>query len=477
MKNEAQRYLKHIFLLWLVFVVAMANADALVLGEIKVLSHLGQPLRALVEFVELSDAEASQLEVRLAGLDEYQKLDLQYPYGHRFSVHLLKLPGTQPVVSVNSTLPMDELFVNLLLEFSSSGSKFSKTYSLLLDPASDFPNEATSADTKVTEHQIVAADAGEMTTKRVKPVKRVYQPRRVQTENAAMPRVQESNSRSHLKLAMSLSISRYDPAINMNPKENVDVLQEELISKEKMLEDLKVQINAMQGLIKTLQIGQEHLPNSSGVLVASGVVQETAQASVPTVKIKANSNTVGKIEGLNGALLLIAGVLMALVFVGYRKYRQAHAWQQNPFDNLDETSHPVDVPTFKIHQPVLKADAPLTIEKPVFSLGDQTMETLAYLSQKNDALVPPEYSILLKANKFLRSGEYEAAERALLEVIKINPGNSYGNLALLRLYAARQDAAQFEKLARQFKAVGDVDSFKEAAEMGRQLDPDNPLYG
>jgi hypothetical protein len=130
-------------------------------------------------------------------------------------------------------------------------------------------------------------------------------------------------------------------------------------------------------------------------------------------------------------------------------------------------------PLLTFEQP---SQSPMPIEKKVSSFGEITLENPAYTERRSESPVPPEYSILLKANRFLRSGKMEQAEEALLAAIQINPINPYGYLALLGIYEKRGDVVSFAKLAEQLKGIGDESAFTEAAALGRKLDPDNPLY-
>lgn len=110
-------------------------ADAAGLGRLTVLSALGQPLNAEIELVSVRNEELSTLSVRLASPDMYKQANLQYGaalIGLRLSIE--KRPGGQPYVKVVSTRPVQEPFIDLLIELNWSTGRIAREYTALLDP-------------------------------------------------------------------------------------------------------------------------------------------------------------------------------------------------------------------------------------------------------------------------------------------------------------------------------------------------------
>lgn len=81
-----------------------------------------------------------------------------------------------------------------------------------------------------------------------------------------------------------------------------------------------------------------------------------------------------------------------------------------------------------------------------------------------------------EAELFMNFGRDEQAEEVLKDAILRTPDNHQLHLKLLGIYANRQDAAAFSVVALQLHDSGDTDAMRQAAEMGRKLDPNNPLY-
>ena len=82
-----------------------------------------------------------------------------------------------------------------------------------------------------------------------------------------------------------------------------------------------------------------------------------------------------------------------------------------------------------------------------------------------------------EAELLLNFGRDEQAEEILKAALKINPDDQKIRLKLLSIYASRKDTKTFAERASEVHASGDAAAWAEAAEMGRQLDPSNPLYG
>ncbi len=83
-----------------------------------------------------------------------------------------------------------------------------------------------------------------------------------------------------------------------------------------------------------------------------------------------------------------------------------------------------------------------------------------------------------EADVYLAYGRDLQAEEILKEALRANPERLAIRLKLLEVYAKRRDTMGFEQLAIQLYAEthGVGDDWGKAQEMGRQIDPDNPLY-
>ncbi|MBA4343978.1 MAG: hypothetical protein C0423_17715 [Methylibium sp.] len=83
-----------------------------------------------------------------------------------------------------------------------------------------------------------------------------------------------------------------------------------------------------------------------------------------------------------------------------------------------------------------------------------------------------------EADVYLAYGRDLQAEEILKEALRANPERLAIRLKLLEVYAKRRDIKGFEQLAIQLYAEtkGSGDDWAKAQELGRLIDPDNPLY-
>ena len=114
--------------------VGVSSAEAAGLGRLTVQSALGQPLRAEVEVTAVAPDEADSLTARLASPDAFRQAGLQYKEalsGVRMAVE--KRDGRY-FVKLSSNRPINEPFVDLMLELSWGSGNFTREYTFLLDP-------------------------------------------------------------------------------------------------------------------------------------------------------------------------------------------------------------------------------------------------------------------------------------------------------------------------------------------------------
>lgn len=115
-------------------VLMAATANAAGLGKLTVLSALGQPLRAEIELTAVTPDEAGALVARLASPDAYRNANIDFNpalMSLRFEVE--QRNGRQ-LIKVSSSQPINEPFVDLLLELSWTGGRLVREYTFLLDP-------------------------------------------------------------------------------------------------------------------------------------------------------------------------------------------------------------------------------------------------------------------------------------------------------------------------------------------------------
>jgi len=115
--------------------VTVVGAHAAGLGRLNVQSALGQPLRADVEVPSVGQDEAATLQVRLAPQSAFRQANLEFnPALTQLHFDLETRADGSYVVHVTSAQPVNEPFLDLLLELTWSTGRVLREYTVLLDP-------------------------------------------------------------------------------------------------------------------------------------------------------------------------------------------------------------------------------------------------------------------------------------------------------------------------------------------------------
>jgi pilus assembly protein FimV len=112
------------------------DALALALGRIVVQSALGEPLRAEIEVPELTAEEAGTLRVGLATPAAFTAAGLQFNQAlGSAQLTLERRPDGRAYLRLSSPRPINEPFVDLMIEANWASGRIVRDYTLLIDPA------------------------------------------------------------------------------------------------------------------------------------------------------------------------------------------------------------------------------------------------------------------------------------------------------------------------------------------------------
>ena len=105
-----------------------------------------------------------------------------------------------------------------------------------------------------------------------------------------------------------------------------------------------------------------------------------------------------------------------------------------------------------------------------------TSSSMSYSLSQLDAI--GDVDPVAEADVYLAYGRDLQAEEILKEAMRSTPDRLAIRTKLLEVYAKRRDTKGFELLATQLFSLtsGDGEDWTKAQEMGRQIDPENPLY-
>jgi pilus assembly protein FimV len=113
----------------------ISDAQALALGRMIVQSPLGEPLRAEVEVLELTNEESADLNVGLGSMDAFRAAGMDFNaalIGVRVSLE--RRPDGRSFLRLTGNRPVSEPFVDMVVEARWKSGRVARDYTLLFDP-------------------------------------------------------------------------------------------------------------------------------------------------------------------------------------------------------------------------------------------------------------------------------------------------------------------------------------------------------
>ena len=115
------------------------------LGRLTVLSPLGQPLNAEIEIVALRPGEEDTLSARIAPLEAFEAAGIEPSAVLNTVRFAVERRDSRRILRVTTTQPVNEPFVELLVELQWHNGRLVREYTFLLDPPEYKPRDALAA--------------------------------------------------------------------------------------------------------------------------------------------------------------------------------------------------------------------------------------------------------------------------------------------------------------------------------------------
>ena len=113
------------------------SASALGLGKLNVKSALGEALRAEIDVTSLNPEESATLQVRVASPETYRAAGVDYnAVLSGATIVLQRRADGRPFLRISSERPVQEPFVDMILDLGWSAGRLVREYTLLFDPPS-----------------------------------------------------------------------------------------------------------------------------------------------------------------------------------------------------------------------------------------------------------------------------------------------------------------------------------------------------
>jgi len=129
------KFASKICLLAIAGLIPPSPAWAAGLGKLSVLSTLGQPLSAEIEIVSLQKGEGDTLGARLAPGEVFRQANIDLnPALMSVKFAVQRRPSGQYVMTLTSGAPINEPFIDVLVELNWANGRLVREYTFLLDP-------------------------------------------------------------------------------------------------------------------------------------------------------------------------------------------------------------------------------------------------------------------------------------------------------------------------------------------------------
>ena len=132
------------------------TVNAVGLGKLSVSSALGQPLVAEIELVSLQPGEFDAISARVASPESYGEARIEYsPLLRQLRFTTERRANGQPILRILSNAPINEPFLDVLVEMNWPAGRLLREYPILLDPPGF--NEARVSPSVVAPVAVVSA--------------------------------------------------------------------------------------------------------------------------------------------------------------------------------------------------------------------------------------------------------------------------------------------------------------------------------
>ncbi|WP_332762103.1 FimV/HubP family polar landmark protein [Pseudomonas koreensis] len=368
---------------------------ALGLGDITVHSALNQPLKADIALVDVGGLTQNDLAVSLATADEFAQAGVERVFFLNDLKFIPILRGQRQMIRVTSSKPVNEPFLNFLVQLNQPNGRLLREYTVLIDPpgspgivpATDEPDPRAQSSAFPTVEPVTAAPQAAQ--------------RKRETAPAATPAAVDDSKE---QLAAS-------DLLNQQLQKTVDELNVKLQAQQVQIADGKKQITDLQTRLAELQ-----------------------KAPPPAVATPAPAPVVTPLEpaedGLNwpllGALVLLLGALAAL-FV--RKHRQQRQRDGEPLPQAMPLAEP-------------PADAM------------ETAEPVATQVSADHREEPTAGDVLEAVGIYLAYGRLNEAAGLLRDALHREPERLDLGLQLLEVLGRQGDSAAYEQQENHLRELG-----------------------
>jgi pilus assembly protein FimV len=490
-------------------------AHAMGLGNLTVHSALGQPLQAEIELVRTTGDQEGALTPRIAGYDAYRQANIEFNPVLSSLRFAIETRGERRLIRVTSSQPINEPFVDLLLELHSPDGRLMREYVFLLDP----PNPAMQS---VAAPVIPAAPAAPVTltlpgraagsaSKLPDAVQGQQDPPPAKAPSSAPATEQPARK----KPAQQGAANR--PRLNLTdvsvaPGSSAVFTAEENAAMEKAVLEANARVKALEQKVEALQqlltatnglLTEMHKQNGAGKPADAAAASPVAVASAAAA---AGATPAAMASGSASDMTVQAApaVLAAAEPVKTAALPLKTSASLSPRPAADMAPPPsllngVMLPTIAGGGALIlggiaalflrRRKSSALSDSSTLDATDLNTGSLAPLTEAGSSMFMPTFrnsaaptlgsdDPVAEADVYIAYGRDMQAEDLLKDALRSKANSVPIRLKLLAIYASRNDKENFRIIATELFEMtrGEGVEWQEAASMGLMIDPVNPLY-
>ncbi|MBY0580041.1 MAG: hypothetical protein K2P57_13485 [Burkholderiales bacterium] len=497
------------------------------LGELKVISALGQPLRAEIDLVSMRKGESESLAARIAPVDAYKLAGVEYnPLLANVKVSIAARPDGQPYVKLASPEVVNDPFVDVMIEVSWSSGQLRREYTMLFDPVEFAKAPVVSPPASMPEKRVESPSApapekAEAKAEKYGPVKRgetlsgialATKPEDISLEQMLVALYQaneqafEGKNMNILKAGKILRIPGSEEIASIGKNEAVKVVKVQAVDWNAYRQKLASTVVERGGGLRRSVSGKITASVENKAASVSPQSQEVLKLSKGEASSVRAEEQAAQIKSLNDAseriLMLEKNIqeMRKLLAMKNKALAEAKGAASAPIA-IPHAAPPKAAPSFFddiMGNPVLLgvaggtvlglAGIGMLIARRRKTVQDVPMpaEQAARRSEpglerpilKDASIRAGEPDPLEEARLYFSYRRYAQAEEIVKEALQSDPANFEAHLLLMKIHALGNDKDALELAARRLQAVAPPSEiWAQAMEIGFSADPKNPLYG
>lgn len=289
------------------------------LGKLTVKSALGQPLSAEIELLVADKAELDSLTASLAADQAFKDAQIEYaPVLSTLQLSIGKGAGGRPVLKLISNKPVNDPFMDMLIELNWASGRLLREYTVLLDPPgvavpqtvspvavsvpvakpAPVPVQIVAKPTAVNKYAVTTAPAAEKPAAQPEPAKPAVMQEKAAPEQAvpleAFVRVKRGDTLSKIANRVRPANISLEQALVSLFSENPDAFQDNNMNRLKAGRELKVpSVEAMADLDRQSARREVNLQAADWQSYRAKLAESVADQ--PAQEEKTSKTVVGKI--------------------------------------------------------------------------------------------------------------------------------------------------------------------------------------